>query len=184
LETCTLPTRKLLHGDGVCLGAIVPISYPLIVFSQKMLFVGCISIPDYRLGKLCLWLALRAIEILAQLKDQRSILIIATDTNFGMCTCIINNIVHFDLKSESLLVNLRYRQPPICKVRSTILIILSYCLFCTVLLDYCFFSYVCYFYVWESILYNIDLTYQIGHQIVIFFLASYPPYLQSAPCYT
>lgn len=169
MDTCTLPTRKLLHGDGVCFGAIGPISYPLIVFSQKMLFVGCISIPDYRLGKLCLWLALRAIEILAQLKDQRSILIIATDTNFGMCTCIINNIVHFDLKSESLLVNLRYRQPPICKVRSTILIILSYCLFCTVLLDYCFFSYVCYFYVWESILYNIDLTYQIGHQIVIFF---------------
>jgi hypothetical protein len=35
LETCTLPTRKLLHGDGVCFGAIVPISYPLIVFSQK-----------------------------------------------------------------------------------------------------------------------------------------------------
>jgi hypothetical protein len=64
LETCTLPTRKLLHGDGVCFGAIVPISYPLIVFSQKMLFVGCISIPDYRLGKLCLWLTLWAIEIL------------------------------------------------------------------------------------------------------------------------
>ncbi|KAG8093807.1 hypothetical protein GUJ93_ZPchr0012g19089 [Zizania palustris] len=48
--------------------------------------------------------------------DQRRRLLIAMDVAFGMEYLHEKNIVHFDLKSDNLLVNLRDPQHPICKV--------------------------------------------------------------------
>ncbi|KAJ0984825.1 hypothetical protein J5N97_003181 [Dioscorea zingiberensis] len=48
--------------------------------------------------------------------DHRKRLLIAMDVAFGMEYLHGKNIVHFDLKSDNLLVNLRDPQRPICKV--------------------------------------------------------------------
>lgn len=50
--------------------------------------------------------------------DRRRRLLIAMDVAFGMEYLHEKNIVHFDLKSDNLLVNLRDPQHPICKVKS------------------------------------------------------------------
>ena len=48
--------------------------------------------------------------------DKRKRLLIAMDVAFGMEYLHGKNLIHFDLKSDNLLVNLRDPQRPICKV--------------------------------------------------------------------
>lgn len=56
--------------------------------------------------------------IICRTIDRRKRLIIAMDAAFGMEYLHEKNIVHFDLKSHNLLVNMRDPQRPVCKVPS------------------------------------------------------------------
>lgn len=64
-------------------------------------------------GSYCL---LRLMHYMDRTIDRRKRLIIAMDAAFGMEYLHGKNIVHFDLKCENLLVNMRDPQRPVCKV--------------------------------------------------------------------
>lgn len=60
--------------------------------------------------------------------DPHQRLIIAMDAAFGMLYLHDKNIIHFDLKSQSFLVNMKDPKRPICKVidKSRIVLILFF----------------------------------------------------------
>jgi serine/threonine protein kinase len=67
-------------------------------------------------GALHIWSLLILICCTSRIFDRRRRLLIAMDAAFGMEYLHGKNIVHFDLKSDNLLINLRDTQRPICKV--------------------------------------------------------------------
>lgn len=86
-------------------GQVIGIIYRQLTCSYVVTFLQ--NYATFKVLSLCHWI--RTI-------DRRKRLIIAMDTAFGMEYLHGKNIVHFDLKCENLLVNMRDPQRPVCKV--------------------------------------------------------------------